>query len=621
MICGGRCGDDHVGRAARVEHLDEFRAGAERIPLALHDEYGHPGAEQFGQSAGRFVTRAAARRLQRKREREHATRADEVGSAACHARAAAAPADDKREVRSATARDPLAGERFAGSGYGCDEGDVELRGGGGRASAGDPVGLLDESHGHPGALRDRGHLQQIGSGDPAAGAVAEQQQSGCFTRRRRPRGMPGESRLADGSLDVQDDLISPKCRGLVVGASEVAPVRPDRPETLRFALPSAVTPAAIGCIPASGGGVEDHPEARASGDVEPDLFVDLDAATAADIGADIDADGYAVDVVAAMAAFDSSAESVAQARRLVERQLDDWGQSDLSDDARLVVSELLTNAALHAKPPIRLRLARLPTGVRLEVSDGSPEVPLKARAGSDVMTGRGWSLVEALCDSWGVQPAGHGKVVWATLLPPSGDASEIPAVFDSHTVDTDLMNLGQSSRLDKDAIRYEVTLGDVPTELLLAAKAHIDSLIREFALLASGAAGGAISPVPRELMSLIERVVGNFSEARQSIKKQALRAAERGEPRTQLTLHLPLSAADAGLAYLDALDEVDAYCRNEHMLTLESPPAHRLFRSWYVEELVEGLQRAADLQSADQEWVPETFESRLLREYQRISAD
>jgi anti-sigma regulatory factor (Ser/Thr protein kinase) len=337
---------------------------------------------------------------------------------------------------------------------------------------------------------------------------------------------------------------------------------------------------------------------------------------------DLDRDGYAVDVVAAVAAFDSSAESVAQARRLVERQLQDWGQSDLSDDARLVVSELLTNAALHAKPPIKLRLARLPAGVRLEVSDGSPELPLKVHANTDVMTGRGWSLVEALCDSWGVQPAGKGKIVWATLLPPDLSESQIPAAFESHTIDTELMTVGQAAaQSDDDEIRYNVTLGDVPTELLIAAKAHIDALIREFALVSTGVAGGAISPVPRELSALIERVVGNFSEARQSIKRQALRAAERGELRTKLTLSLPLSAAEAGLAYLAALDEVDDYCRAEQMLTLETPPAHRLFRSWYVEELVSGLRRAADTQCVEADHVPESFESRLLREYQRISSD
>jgi hypothetical protein len=88
--------------------------------------------------------------------------------------------------------------------------------------------------------------------------------------------------------------------------------------------------------------------------------------------------------------FDASAESVAQARRLVVTQLDAWSLSEISDDARLIASELLTNATLHAQPPIKMRLARLSSGIRLEVSDGSREMPLMMRAGSDVMTGRGW---------------------------------------------------------------------------------------------------------------------------------------------------------------------------------------------------------------------------------------
>ena len=99
--------------------------------------------------------------------------------------------------------------------------------------------------------------------------------------------------------------------------------------------------------------------------------------------------------------FDASTDSVARARRLVASQLDAWSLSELSDDARLVASELLTNAALHAQPPIRMRLSRLASGIRLEVSDGSRDMPLMVRAGTDVMTGRGWTLVEALCHDWG----------------------------------------------------------------------------------------------------------------------------------------------------------------------------------------------------------------------------
>jgi hypothetical protein len=53
---------------------------------------------------------------------------------------------------------------------------------------------------------------------------------------------------------------------------------------------------------------------------------------------------------------------------------------------------------------------------------------------------------------------------------------------------------------------------------------------------------------------------------------------------------------------------------------LETPAAHKLFRTWYVQELVAGLRRAADPENADPDYVPESFESRLLREYQRVSA-
>ncbi len=317
-----------------------------------------------------------------------------------------------------------------------------------------------------------------------------------------------------------------------------------------------------------------------------------------------------------------SAESVAEARRVVVRQLSSWGLAELADDTRLVVSELLTNAALHARPPIRMRLGRLQAGVRVEVSDGSSELPLSIRAGPDVMTGRGWSLVRALCRDWGVDSRDHGKVVWATLTlagaQPTAEKPTGDSVADSRTVDAELLQLSDEGHAEPGATRYEVRLGDVPTPLLIAAKAHIDALLREFALMASGAVAGK-RLVPAELTTLMAQVVGNFAEARQSIKKQALQAAERYDPRTVLTLNLPVTAAEAGVAYLAALDEVDAYCRAERMLTLETPPAHRVFRRWYVEELVAGLRRASDRGTPEAAHQPETFESRLLREYEQLS--
>src|SRR5207248_1455561 len=161
------------------------------------------------------------------------------------------------------------------------------------------------------------------------------------------------------------------------------------------------------------------------------------------------------------------------------------------------------------------------------------------------------------------------------------------------------------------AEHYTVVLGDVPTDLLIAAKAHIDNLVREFSLAAAGRA-----LVPEPLAELIDTVVHGFSEARVAIKRQALAAARRGDPRTRLTLHLPLSAADAGEAYLTALDEADEYARAARLLTLETPADHRLFRHWYVEAVVSQLR----LMAAGEQPAPAIpFEDRLVAEIRRLS--
>src|SRR5207302_1269019 len=69
--------------------------------------------------------------------------------------------------------------------------------------------------------------------------------------------------------------------------------------------------------------------------------------------------------------------------------------------------------------------------------------------------------------------------------------------------------------------------------------------------------------------------------------------AARNEASTELRLTLPASAADAGERYLAALDEADRYARGARLLTLETPPVHRVFREWYVGALVDQLRAVA----------------------------
>jgi len=224
------------------------------------------------------------------------------------------------------------------------------------------------------------------------------------------------------------------------------------------------------------------------------------------------------------------------------------------------------------------------------------------------MTGRGFTLVDAISVDWGVRPElTGGKTVWCEL---SADPQTEPS-----SVDLDAL-LARDGERASAGQRFTVVLGDVPTRMLIAAKSHVDNLVREFSLAAAGNRGGTTT-APEHFAKLVETVVYRFSDAREAIKRQALAAAKRGDARTSLTLNLPLSAADAGEAYLAALDEVDGYARAARLLTLETPPDHRLFRHWYVEGVVNQLRRIG---RGEPPSPIEPFEDRLLSEVRRMAA-
>lgn len=120
---------------------------------------------------------------------------------------------------------------------------------------------------------------------------------------------------------------------------------------------------------------------------------------------------------------------VPTARDFARQALHDWGwlpaesadRQAAAEDVLLVVSELVTNACLHAGGPEELRIACTPKVLRVEVADGgagqpAPRTPHRAgRPG-----GHGMFIVQRLCMDWGVTrvPERSGKTVWAELAAP-----------------------------------------------------------------------------------------------------------------------------------------------------------------------------------------------------------
>lgn len=103
-------------------------------------------------------------------------------------------------------------------------------------------------------------------------------------------------------------------------------------------------------------------------------------------------------------------ESVPTARRFVREALTD---TDVDvDTALLLVSEVVTNAVLHARSQVRLEVGPVTDHVRIEVHDGSP-LPLRLHTHTSLSaTGRGLRLLEQLSRDWGCDAGRDGKTVW-----------------------------------------------------------------------------------------------------------------------------------------------------------------------------------------------------------------
>jgi anti-sigma regulatory factor (Ser/Thr protein kinase) len=123
-------------------------------------------------------------------------------------------------------------------------------------------------------------------------------------------------------------------------------------------------------------------------------------------------------------------ESARVARLMVADACHGWHLPHLRDRAKLVMSELVSNAIEHARTDMLVTVSRRGTGLYLAVRDGSPTLPQlrlpesAAVAGSPYVGGRGLHIVSGAVAAWGALPThqGDGKVVWATLRVGAGSA-------------------------------------------------------------------------------------------------------------------------------------------------------------------------------------------------------
>ncbi len=164
--------------------------------------------------------------------------------------------------------------------------------------------------------------------------------------------------------------------------------------------------------------------------------------------------------------------STAVSRRFVGQSLHHWDLDPLADDVQLALSELVTNALLHAGTALVVSLSCASGQVELAVFDGNPNPPrmrphrhdldadldkllaaernasdrlanlddrdprLHVGSAGSVAGGRGLLLVEAVAAEWGYSPLSDGKAVWIRTPAPDdwpGTASCVCESSDSAT--------------------------------------------------------------------------------------------------------------------------------------------------------------------------------------------
>ncbi|MGW5062004.1 ATP-binding protein [Streptomyces sp. NPDC004096] len=254
--------------------------------------------------------------------------------------------------------------------------------------------------------------------------------------------------------------------------------------------------------------------------------------------------------------------SVSAARRFVRRALEQ-SSADVVDTAQLLVSELVTNAVVHANTEVEVRAWATGGRAHVHVSDHQPSRGLVTQQFSTyATTGRGLGMVEQLASNYGVHVGEDIKTVWFELWP---DTAPPPAP-------------GWGTAVRPSLSTAIVTLIDMPGALHAAAQQHREALLRESLLTA------LVEEQPRALLDDLRTA----HECNRVIKAALTDAAEQQTSQGKvLTLGVSISA-DAGTALptlrrmLDYAQE--AACEGR-LLTRPALPQTRAATGWLLDQI------------------------------------
>jgi PAS domain S-box-containing protein len=284
-------------------------------------------------------------------------------------------------------------------------------------------------------------------------------------------------------------------------------------------------------------------------------------------------------------------------RRFVRDLLEQAGRASWSDAATLAVSELVTNAVLHAHSEVELAVVTAPDHVRIEVRDDNPVLPAARSYDDHATTGRGLELVATVSQAHGVESLGSaGKVVWCCIS--GGRALDERSADEPLTAWDDGVELTVPAAQAAAPDGVPVVLQRMPATLWLAAREHHDALLRELALLrmsaapAAGRSDAALASVDAARALVDAAVDADLERARDQgraavpLPQYHPGALPAVPPTMDLRLLVRPVDADAFAVLQDVLDEGERLAAADELLVRPGLPEVVAVRDWACEQVI-----------------------------------
>lgn len=262
--------------------------------------------------------------------------------------------------------------------------------------------------------------------------------------------------------------------------------------------------------------------------------------------------------------------SCSTARCFVQNALSGAAE-DVRTNASLLVSEVITNALLHASGPVTVEVVQKGNAYRICVGDGSRTPPIEKGYRPDDATGRGLHLLNCLAATWGWKRTASGKIVWFDLpVPLEGSSSRGP---------------GRRSYDEPYPDGVLISLIGAPIEKMIRTAAHYDALYREFRLILE-LEPSHLDAIPGRLLRLIDELGTSFLGVGRATEESWDKAVSENRDVVDLHFRVPYEAGPTVAHYDQLLDEADEYCRQAEVLTI-APTAEALaVRRWAFGQLV-----------------------------------